>query len=64
MEVKININGDECYITAVSSNEEDCYKNVDKYEMILYQSIIHIVDSIKKSGSNFKSVMVKLAFDD
>ena len=64
MEVKININDNECYITVVSSNDENCAKNIDKYETILYRSITHIVDSIKKSGSNFKSVMVKLAFDD
>lgn len=64
MEVKININGNECYITAVSSNGEDCYKNIDKYESVLYHSISYITDSIRKSENNFKSVMLKLAIEN
>ena len=63
MEVKININENECYIVAKSSDGEDCSKNIDKYESVLYHSIAHITDSIKKSGDNFKSVMLKLAID-
>lgn len=63
MEVKMNINEDECYIVAKSSDGEECSKNIDKYESVLYQSIAYITDSIKKSGDNFKSVMLKLSID-